>query len=86
MRKAAIAVCLAACLALAGCGTSATTRSDEPQTSEGRFVSNGPTCFVVTDAETGVQYLFAKHGYGGGFTVLLNADGTPCTVEEEGCL
>ena len=32
---------------------------------------------VITDKETGVQYLFAFSGYGGGLTVLVDKDGKP---------
>ena len=32
---------------------------------------------IWVDKETGVNYLWHSSGYGGGLTVLLNADGTP---------
>ncbi len=32
---------------------------------------------VVVDRETGVNYLFAKDGYAGGLTVLLDENGKP---------
>lgn len=32
---------------------------------------------VITDTETGVQYLFALQGYGAGLTPLLDAEGKP---------
>ena len=32
--------------------------------------------FEVTDPQTGVHYLFFNSGYGGGVTVMYNADGT----------
>lgn len=38
---------------------------------------------VLYDKETKVMYLFVKNGYGGGLTVLVNADGTPMLYEEE---
>ena len=38
---------------------------------------------VLYDKETKVMYLFAKSGYGGGLTVLVNADGTPMLYEGE---
>lgn len=37
----------------------------------------GPATYVLVDKETGVNYLYAASGYGGGLTVLLNRDGTP---------
>lgn len=38
---------------------------------------------VLYDKETKVMYLFVKNGYGGGLTVLVNADGTPMLYEGE---
>lgn len=32
---------------------------------------------ILVDKTTGVNYLFHKDGYGGGLTVLLDADGKP---------
>ena len=32
---------------------------------------------VWRDRETGIEYLFAKDGYGAGLTVLLDKDGKP---------
>ena len=32
---------------------------------------------IITDSDTGVQYLFAFDGYAGGLTVLLDKDGKP---------
>lgn len=36
-----------------------------------------PACYVLVDKQTGVNYLYASGGYGGGITPLLNRDGTP---------
>lgn len=38
---------------------------------------SGPGTYILVDRETGVNYLYASSGYGGGLTVLLNRDGTP---------
>ena len=38
---------------------------------------SGPTTYILVDKQTGVNYLYAASGYGGGLTVLLNRDGTP---------
>jgi len=35
------------------------------------------SAFVIRDKQTGVLYLFAKSGYGGGLTPLLDAEGKP---------
>ena len=32
---------------------------------------------IITDSQTGVQYLFAFEGYAGGLTVLVDKDGKP---------
>ena len=32
---------------------------------------------IITDKETGVQYLFAWSGYAGGLTLLVDKDGKP---------
>jgi predicted choloylglycine hydrolase len=37
---------------------------------------------IITDEQTGVQYLFAYDGYAGGLTVLVDKDGKPMTREE----
>jgi hypothetical protein len=40
---------------------------------------------VLVDKETGVNYLFFNESYGGGLTVLVDADGKPIVtpIEEE---
>ena len=81
---AIVAACVLA-LCLVGCDSGASKRSEEVQVENGRFLSDLPDCYVITDTETGVQYLFAKHSGGyagyGGLTVLLNADGSPVIAE-----
>ena len=37
----------------------------------------GPRMEILVDKETGVNYVYASAGYGGGITPLLNRDGTP---------
>ena len=32
---------------------------------------------IYVDSETNVMYLFNIHNYGGGLTLMVNADGTP---------
>ena len=36
-----------------------------------------PSMQILVDRETGVNYVYASSGYGGGITPLLNRDGTP---------
>ena len=45
------------------------------QTQSGGFT--GPGFYVFVDKQTGVNYVYANGGYGGGITPLLNRDGTP---------
>ena len=47
-----------------------------------RFVRSDKNGFfkgtkVITDTETGVQYLFAYSGYAGGLALLVDKDGKP---------
>lgn len=82
MKKFICAVFIASMLCLSGCTSAATVESSEKtQVKEGRFISDWPNCYVVTDSETGVQYLYCKGVYDGGVTVMLNADGTPCIAD-----
>lgn len=77
--KKIVALAIAAIMAasLSACGNDITRYSEEPQVSKNRFVTGCGNCYIVTDTETGVQYLFVKSGYGGGLTVLVDADGNP---------
>ena len=38
---------------------------------------------IWVDTETGVNYVFHKDGYGGGFTPLLDKDGKPVVTPIE---
>ena len=38
---------------------------------------SSPATYILVDRQTGVNYLYAASGYGGGLTVLLKPDGTP---------
>ena len=37
---------------------------------------------VIVDKETGVNYLYVCHGYGGGLTPLLDAEGKPIVTKD----
>ena len=39
------------------------------------------TVSVIVDRKTGVNYIFAKSGYAGGLTVLLDKDGKPVVTD-----
>ena len=49
--------------------------------SEGSSLASVGTIILV-DKETGVHYLFAKSGYSGGLTPLLDKDGKPVVTKE----
>lgn len=81
---AAIAAVSLAATCVSGCDKNSSIGSDEPQSNPDRFVSDGPICYVITDTDTGVQYLFAKGNVGnGGLTVLVDEDGKPMTAKSE---
>ena len=65
------------CFGLCSCAESSYVHSEEPQVAIGRFISDYPSCYIITDSETGVQYIYCKASYSGGMTLLVNADGTP---------
>ncbi len=37
---------------------------------------------IITDSETGIEYLFAWDGYAGGLTVLLDKTGKPSVSKD----
>lgn len=84
MRKTIIAAALALSLLLAGCGS-----AEASDGASDRFEHTGANIEgirVITDAETGVQYLFVTDSLScagmGGLTVLVDADGKPLVAEE----
>ena len=38
---------------------------------------SAPATYILVDKLTGVNYLYAQSGYGGGLTVLLDKEGKP---------
>ena len=80
---AMMAVVLAFSIAtvLTGCSHSI-EMVDGNQIDDGRFVSDCPLDgHLVTDTETGVQYLCVLCANGGGITVLVDADGNQIVKE-----
>ena len=77
---AIIVMVIMCCMLLIGCSSNhATITADS-----GRFLridddKFGAFCQIIVDKETRVMYLFRKHGYGGGLTVMVDADGKPLT-------
>ena len=39
--------------------------------------------WVYVDTETNVMYWYSGHGYGGGLSIMLNADGSPKLYDKE---
>lgn len=90
MRKLAIAaICAALALALTGCSYAnvAVDKTDDSIDIITRIMadSDGVRYSILTDEETGVQYLMVWHKdkYGITITPLLNADGTPYAEVEQ---
>lgn len=82
MRRIGIAfACAVLAFSLAGCSGNVTVEEQPRDEASTRMVSDssGIYCAVITDTETGVQYLYAKNlnMYGAGLVPLLNVDGTP---------
>ena len=77
------AAMLCALLLLVGCGTMSRDESATLQEVGDRFekVSTFAGTYIIIDNETGVQYLYVQHEYGGGLTVLVDADGKPMLKE-----
>lgn len=84
MKKAVIAAALSLSMILAGCASAES--SDGVRERFENTGSNVDSIRIITDAETGVQYLYVcdrRWGYGGmgGLTVLVDADGKPLIAE-----
>ena len=92
MKKLRLIFCLLLLsISLAGCGFSdrieyakeAWEEAEEEVIKNNKFYSidagNGDSIYI--DKETRVQYLFIREGYGGGLTVLVDADGKPILYE-----
>lgn len=79
MKKLAIVFAIL-CVFMAGC----TPQADGYQSGTDRFkiaiYEENNTVYV--DTETGVMYFFHKSGYGGGMSVMVDADGNPLIWEE----
>lgn len=66
-----LVILLTACTAHEMDPTAATEDEPAPRFTVERIDSTGSgTCYIITDTETGVQYLYFTKGYGGGLTVL----------------
>lgn len=78
----ALCLCLTLCLTLGACNNENVTGASTIGESKDRFkeiMYDG--CSVIVDTETGVMYLWHKDGYGGGLTVMVDADGNPLIWE-----
>lgn len=85
--KKIIALVLVFSLVLVLTACTATPSESEPEYNpfKDRFDSYkvDATMRVYVDKVTGVCYLWEKSGYGGGITVMLDADGKPLIYKEE---
>ena len=45
------------------------------------FFSNTMETRIIVDEKTGVNYLWVASGYGGGLTVMVDADGKPIVTK-----
>ena len=90
MKKRLIAILLFAAVMmtlLCSCGMSGITTDESGKITEenGRFTIEEATygilgrTYILTDTETGVQYLYYMNGYGGGLTPLLDKHWNPIT-------
>ena len=83
MKKAAIAAALALSMLLAGCGSAEV--SDGVRERFEHAGNNVQSIRIITDAETGVQYLYVCDKWFnagmGGLTVLVDADGKPLIAD-----
>lgn len=79
-RLICIVLCAVMALMLIGCGEQEKKTDSAQDYSRFNIVSRKVSIeninIVLQDKETGVCYLFFKEGYGGGLTVMYNADGT----------
>ena len=81
MKKKIIAVIVTATLLIAGCSDTANVSAGQENTMV--LVESGRNYDIYADKDTGVMYLYIWQSYGGGLTVMLNADGTPKIWQEE---
>lgn len=77
------AIVLSAILTIFLSGCCFATKNNESELYE-RFevVEQEGMCRIIVDNETGVLYFYDRSAHQSGLTVLLNADGTPMTLEE----
>lgn len=74
MRKKLIAAIITATLLIAGCSDTANVSEGQDEMMTKIEDEWGYTIYV----DKGINVMYIKgHGYGGTFTVMLNADGTP---------
>ena len=79
LATAFLAVLVFLALSFAGCASPNDGEGASDQQYRFTFVPSEVwgNCAVIIDNETGVQYLYASRGYGGGITVLVDETGKP---------
>lgn len=73
-----IGIAIIASIALVGCGTEAVASDEPSRFSEENYDNSN---FIITDNETGIQYLYHDGYNAGGMTVLMDEDGKPYVVD-----
>ena len=82
MKGMLAATALVAALVLAGCAAESEGADEHAEESPRFEFERLADDYIITDTETGVQYLYVKIGYAGGMTVLVDADGKPLVKED----
>lgn len=74
------------CLLFSGCGTE---KSPSYESNTGRFLlvysqeKDSDKIDILVDTKTRVMYLWSRHGYSGGLTIMVDSNGNPMIWEGE---
>lgn len=75
-------LCIIIALCLVGCQQNPMNSSYDDEIFT--IVESGNTYQILRHKETGVLYLFVYNYYQAGITVMMNTDGSPIVMEQEG--
>lgn len=70
----AVVLILVILLSLSGCAASEATEPEQRFTASDKLILGADTALIVTDTETGAEYLFYQSGYAGGLALLTCAE------------
>lgn len=92
MKKIILGLCIGAITGLCGCTTSTTTNQNINLMHKQKELSSEYFEEILTDLRhditilrdkyTNILYIEYHQGYGGGITIMMNADGTPMLYNE----